>query len=353
MTGDVRIEVDGAIGRIRLDRPAALHALNQPMVEAMTAALLDWRADEEIVAVLLDHAEGRGFCAGGDIRMLAESGKGDGAAAERFWFDEYRLNHLMMAFDKPIVAFLDGVTMGGGVGIALPARYRIATERTLFAMPETGIGLFPDVGGGWHLPRLPGRIGVWLATAGARLDGADCLAVGLATHYIPSDALAGVKAAILAEHGRLHDILGAAAVPPPAAKILDWRADIDRLFASDRYEEILAALAADGGDWAQAQLAALATKSPQTIKVALRQLALGAKMPSFADNMRMEYALACHVMRRPDFAEGVRAVIIDKDNDPKWDPATPEAATDALIDSLFAPLPDETAWTPLPLPPKG
>ncbi len=353
MTDEVLIEVDGNIGRIRLNRPKAIHALTQPMVDAMTRALADWREDEEIVAVLLDHADGRGFCAGGDIRLLADSAKADGSAAEKFWFDEYRLNHLMFSYGKPIIAFIDGIVMGGGVGISLPARYRVATERTTFAMPETGIGLFPDVGGGWFLPRLPGRTGAWLAATGSRINGADCAAIGIATHYIPSDALDGVKAQILADHANLDAILKAASTTPPEAPINALRADIDRLFASDRLEDILAALEADGGDWAMAQRATIGTKSPQTVKVALRQLAQGAKMASFADNMRMEYALACQVLRRPDFVEGVRAVIVDKDNAPKWDPATPEAVSDALIDSLFAPLPADKAWTPLPLPEKG
>jgi enoyl-CoA hydratase len=238
--------------------------------------------------------------------------------------------------------------MGGGVGLSLPARYRIATERTTFAMPETGIGLFPDVGGGWYLPRLPGRAGVWLATTGARIKGADCAALGIATHYAASDKLDAIKAQILADPARLADILDDAADEAPPSRWAERRTDIDRLFASDRYEDIAAALRADGGDWAREQIATLATKSPQTIKLALRQLAEGARFTDFADNMRNEYRIACHVIRRPDFVEGVRAVILDKDHAPRWNPATPEAVSDAEIDSLFAPLPPEKEWTPLP-----
>jgi enoyl-CoA hydratase len=347
MTDEVLTFAENGVGRIRLNRPKAIHALTPGMCEAINAALLGWARDPAIVAVMIDHAEGRGFCAGGDIALIANSAKGDCSEAEHFFFVEYRMNHQIFTYGKPVVAFLDGITMGGGVGISMPARYRVATERTMFAMPETGIGLFPDVGGGWYLPRLPGRIGAWLAATGARIDGADAAAIGIATHYIPSDKLDDAKARIIAAPADLAAILDAAAEAPPPAKIAAQRADIDRLFASDRYEDILAALRADGGAWAERQLAVLAAKSPQTVKVALRQLAEGAAFTDFADNMRNEYRLACHVIRRPDFVEGVRAVIFDKSNDPKWEPPTPEAVTDALVDSLFAPLPADREWTPL------
>ncbi|MDX3909099.1 MAG: enoyl-CoA hydratase/isomerase family protein [Sphingobium sp.] len=345
---DVLTSVEGGVGRIRLNRPKAIHALTPAMVEIITRALLAWRKDDAVVAVMIDHAEGRGFCAGGDIALIANSAKTDCVKAEQFFFHEYRMNHLLFVYDKPVVTFMDGITMGGGVGIAAPSRYRVATERTTFAMPETGIGLFPDVGGGWFLPRLPGRVGAWLAATGARIDGADALSVGMASHYVLSDALEDVKARIIADPANLPAILNAAQAPCPPAKLDAQRDDIDCLFASDRYEEILAALEADGSEWARKQLSVLATKSPQTVKVALRQLAEGAKFTDFADNMRNEYRIGHHVIRRPDFVEGVRALIFDKDNAPKWSPATTEDVTDVLIDSLFAPLPPEKEWTPLP-----
>ncbi len=347
---------NGAIGRIRLNRPRAIHALTPAMCQAINDALLAWADDAGVVAVMIDHAPSpdgdpklsRGFCAGGDIAMIANSAKDDCVEAEAFFHVEYRMNHLLFVYEKPIVAFIDGIVMGGGVGLSLPARYRVATERTVFAMPETGIGLFPDVGGGWFLPRLPGRIGAWLATTGARIDGADCVAIGLATHYISSDKLEAVKARILADPTGLGEILDEQTETPPPSKLMEQRGAIDRLFASDRLEEIIAALDADGSEWARKQAVILATKSPQTMKVALRQLVEGAAFTDFADNMRNEYRLACHVIRRPDFVEGVRAVIFDKDNAPRWNPATPEGASDAMIDGLFAPLPPEREWTPLP-----
>ncbi|MBY0394324.1 MAG: enoyl-CoA hydratase/isomerase family protein, partial [Novosphingobium sp.] len=264
-----------------------------------------------------------------------------------FFFDEYRLNHLIMTYEKPIVAFMDGITMGGGVGIADPARYRVATENTRLAMPETGIGLFPDVGGGWFLSRMKGRLGQYLALTGARMDGAECLWAGSATHYLPSAALAEVKAKIAANPGDTPAILHAAAAVPPEPKIAAQADDIARLFASDRYEDILAALEADDSEFAAATLKALHTKSPQTCKVALRQLATSLTLPDFAANMVMEYRICSRVLLRPDFAEGVRAVIVDKDNDPKWDPATPEGVTDDLLDAIFAPLPESEEWSPL------
>lgn len=346
MSGDVLTFVENGVGRIRLNRPKALHALTLPMCEAIVATLLAWADDDAVVAVMIDHAEGRGFCAGGDIAMIAASAKTDCVEAEAFFHAEYRMNHLLFVYAKPIVAFIDGIVMGGGVGLSMPARFRVATDRTIFAMPETGIGLFPDVGGGWFLPRLPGRVGAWLAATGARIDGADCVAAGIATQYLPSERLDAVKARILADPLGIGDILDENAVPPPASKLADHRDDIDRLFASDRAEEIVAALDADAGPWARQQLETLAAKSPQTVKVSLRQLALGAGLTSFADDMAMEYDLARAVIRRPDFVEGVRAVIMDKDNSPKWQPATLEAVSDAMLDALFAPRPDR--WTPLP-----
>jgi enoyl-CoA hydratase len=346
VTDEIITLTEGHAGRIRLNRPKALHALTTAMCQAILDQIEAWRVDDAIRAVMFDHAEGRGFCAGGDIRMLAESGAKDGREAREFFHTEYRMNERLFTFMKPTVAFMDGITMGGGVGIALPCKYRVATENTRFAMPETGIGLFPDVGGGWHLSRLLGRAGQFLALTGARIDGAECLFLGLATHYIPSAALDEVKAKVAADPSALEAILDAFAEEPPPARIEGNLEQIDRLFASDRLEDIYAALEADGSDWARKELATLKTKSPQTMKVALRLLKEGANMASFADEMRQEYAVGAHVVQRHDFLEGVRAVIIDKDNAPKWDPATPEGVTEHMIDTIFAPLLDDQAWTP-------
>ena len=341
-TDEIIARIENGVGRITLNRPAALHALTTDMCRAMTAALLAWEHDPAVTAVLFDHTGERGFCAGGDIRMLAQSGAADGVKAREFFFIEYRLNALLMRYAKPTLAVMDGVVMGGGVGLALPCKVRVATERTTFAMPETGIGLFPDVGGGWHLPRLPGKTGLWLALTGARIKGADCRALGIATHFVESTGTDALKAAILAGDLSAADRFAADPGPAPLAP---HRAEIDRLFGADSVEAIFAALDADGGAWASAQLTTLKTKSPQTLKVAFRQLALGAVAATFEDNMRMEYRIGARVVARHDFLEGVRAVIVDKDNAPKWSPDTLEGVTEAMLDGIFAPLAEE--WSGL------
>ena len=233
------------------------------------------------------------------------------------------------------------------LGWSVHGGHRVITQKTLFAMPETGIGLFPDVGGGWYLARLGGRIGQFLALTGARLDGSECLWAGIATHYLPADKLAEAKARIAENPDRIGGILSELSVTPPKARIEENCDRINKHFASDRYEDILASLEADDSEWAAKELATLRTKSPQTCKVALRQLAESEKLDNFADNMRMEYRIASRVLTRPDFAEGVRAVIVDKTHDPKWNPATAEEVSEELIDSIFAPLPDGEEWTPL------
>jgi enoyl-CoA hydratase len=351
MTSDILTRVQGRVGFISLNRPSAIHALNLDMCSEMINALQGWTKKKAVEAIIIDHSEGRGFCAGGDIRMLAESGARAGAekgkAARTFFHTEYQLNHLLFNYAKPVVAFMDGITMGGGVGISQPAKFRVATENTRFAMPETGIGLFPDVGGGWYLSRLEGRMGQFLALTGARLDGAECLELGLATHYLPSSNLEEAKERISAHPDRISGILGDLSVTPPRPRIVDHRDKINKLFASDVYEEILAALEADDSDWAMTERDTLGTKSPQTCKVALRQLKEGAAMPDFAAEMKQEYAIGSRVVAMHDFLEGVRALIIDKDNAPVWNPATPAEMTDDMLDAIFAPLSKAKEWKPL------
>jgi len=348
MTDTILARRSGAVAHLSLDRKRAINALTADMIEALTRALLEWRDDPSIAAVLLDHAEGRGFCSGGDVAEVRRSVLEDGGETGRaFFMAEYRLNHLLFTFPKPVIAFMDGVTMGGGVGLALPARYRIATENTLFAMPEAAIGLFPDVGAGWYLSRLPGRIGPFLALTGARLDGAECLWAGLATHYLPGAALAEAKSRIMADPTATETVLKALQSPPPEARLERNLGNIDRLFASDRLEEILSALEGEDSKWAGKELATLRSKSPLTMKVALRQIAQAKGLSDFADEMQTEYRLACRMIMEPDFAEGVRAVLVDKDNAPRWNPADPAGIDEAKLDALFAPLAPDQEWTPL------
>ncbi|HEX7885136.1 MAG TPA: enoyl-CoA hydratase/isomerase family protein [Phenylobacterium sp.] len=345
---DVFCRIEGKVGRITLNRPNALHALTTGMCRLMTEALLAWRDDAAVELVLIDHSGERGFCAGGDIRMLAESGAGDGKLAREFFFVEYRLNHLLFHYPKATAAIMDGVTMGGGVGLSRPCRFRVATERTTFAMPETGIGLFPDVGGGWFLSRMPDHLGLWLALTGARVKAADCELLGIATDYVESARIPDLKVAIVADPAATEALLAeyeADAGRPPLAQHKD---EIARLFAQPSVEAILAALEAAGTDWAREQLKVLGAKSPQTMKVAFRQLQRGGQARDFAENMAMEYRIGARVVQRHDFLEGVRAVIVEKDNAPKWDPPTPAEVDDATLDAIFAPLPSDREWSPLP-----
>ena len=348
MTDDVLISVERNVGRIRLNRPKAIHALTRDMCDAMSKALLAWRDDPSVQVVIIDHAEGRGFCAGGDVVMLARSGAEDAADAKTFFFSEYRLNHLLFTYPKPTVAIMDGITMGGGVGISLPCEFRIATENTRLAMPETGIGLFPDVGGGWYLSRLPGRVGQFMALTGARLDASECVYLGLATNYVEQASLEELHERILKAPSRLRGSLGSVSAKPPDARIEQNMGQITRLFASDELEEVVAALEAEESDWAQSELATLRSKSPLSCKVSLRLLAEGANRASFAEEMRAEYALAGRIVRTHDFREGVRALLIDKDNSPQWDPLVPELVDEEMLDILFAPLPPNEQWTPFP-----
>lgn len=345
MTDSVLTKIEGGVGYITLNRPDALHALNLDMCETIFAALRVWALDPSVHIVIIDHAEGsRGFCAGGDIAMLRNSGMGDGKEARAFFAEEYRMNAAIKAFPKPYLALMDGVTMGGGVGLSVHGSHRIATERTLFAMPETGIGLFPDVGGGWFLPRLQGELGTWLALTGARLKGVDVAAARVATHFLPSELIPNLKAQIFEADfsagaaEMLGEIVARLTHAVPAGSFEEHMSAIDECFAHDRAEDIISALEMNGSEWALKQVETIRSKSPETVKVALRQVREGGRCETFEDNMRMEYRIGWRKVQSPDFIEGVRAVIVDKDHSPKWAPATLEDVSDADVDRFFAPL---------------
>ncbi len=325
---------DGRAGRITLNRPKALHALDATMCHLMTEALLAWRSDAAVELIVIDHAGERGFCAGGDLRMMAESGRSDGAEARRFFLTEYRLNHLLQSYPKPIVALLDGVTMGGGVGISVHGSHRVATERTMFAMPETAIGLFPDVGGGWFLPRLELEVGTWLALTGARIKGLDTLSVGVATHFTESSAIEALKQQ-LSDRG-----LGAMkGLTTQGPRMPHHEGALVPFFKHDTIEAVLHALESSDA-WPKEQARLIRSRSPQSLAVTMEQLRRGRTATRFEDVMTMEFRLATRMVRTHDFQEGVRAVIVEKDNAPKWSNAPVDLA------SLFAPLPDGE-WTPL------
>ena len=343
---EINARVENYVGRITLNRPGALHALTTAMCLAVTEALKAWREDPRVDLVLIDNAGERGFCAGGDIRAMAKAGAEDPDAGAAFFFAEYQMDELLQRYPKPVAAIMDGVTMGGGVGLSAYCAYRIATERTLWAMPETGIGLFPDIGAGWLLSRLPGEYGTWMALTGARLKAADLLYLKLATHHVPAARIEALKVALLANPLEARRILMRFHDDPGPAPLSGKQAALDALFGHDTMEAIMAALQA-GSSWAQEQAAILATRSPTSMKVALRELRQARDMSSFADEIAVEYRLACRMIRTPDFQEGVRAVVIDKDNAPRWSPARLEDVTDAMVDALFARFTDRLKWTPI------
>lgn len=334
-TDEILFERRGRLGLVTMNRPKALNALTHAMSQALDERLKVWARDPAVAAVAIVGAGDRAFCAGGDIRALYESGPG-GALTKQFYWDEYRMNRRIFRFPKPYLALLDGITMGGGCGVSIPGRYRVATERTMLAMPETGIGLFPDVGASYFLSHLPGQLGPYLALTGARMKAADLIYTGLATHYVPTARLAALRAA-LEEEAAEAALDRFAMRPEDAAPLSRHRAAIDRCFAGDTVEDILDALKRDGGNWAGETHATLLRKSPTSLKVTLREMRECARLGVEAC-MVLEYRLVQRFMAGHDFFEGVRAVIIDKDNAPSWRPASLAEVTPALVDAYFAPL---------------
>lgn len=341
-TDDVIIRKIGDVGRITLNRPKALNALNQPMVTAMVQALLSWREDDSVKAVIVDGAGEKGFCAGGDIRMLAESGKAGDGRAWTFWRDEYQLNTLIAEYPKPYVALIDGITMGGGVGVSIHGEFRVAGDKTLFAMPETGIGFFPDVGGTYFLPRLNGQLGVWMGLTGARLKTADCIAAGVATHYVPSEKNAELIAALESETldadgETIDEILHRFSGEPGQSDLGMVQGLIDAAFEGDDLSAILARLESANDAWSQAVLKILSSKSPSALKLTLAALRKGGAL-ELRDVMIQELRISTRCLAEgSDFYEGVRAVILDKDNNPQW----AGAMSDEAVAAFFAPLPDD------------
>jgi enoyl-CoA hydratase len=341
-TDEVRFTRKGGIGLITMTRPKALNALTLHMCLAMRAQLRDWARDESIGAVVIEGEGEKGFCAGGDIRALHDSGKAGTPYALEFYANEYRLDNLIAHYPKPYVALMDGITMGGGVGVSVHGSHRVLTDRTVFAMPETGIGLIPDVGGSYFLPRLPDEAGTFLGLTGERLKAGDALDLGIGTHYVPGDLEAVKDDLAKADYGgdprkAVSAVLDRHAGRVPEVRLRPHRPAIARHFAADSVEAILAALETDGSEWALAQAEAMRTKSPSSMKVAFRQIREGARL-DVSDCFRLEFRLVTRVMGGHDFYEGVRAVIIEKDNAPKWKPATLEEVSGAEVDSYFAPL---------------
>jgi enoyl-CoA hydratase len=340
MTGsDILFERRGAAGIVTLNRPQALNAVTHEMVRALAATLAQWRENPAVTRVIITAAGGRAFSAGGDIRALYDLGKaGRQDEALTFWRDEYPLNALIKHYPKPYVALIDGIVMGGGFGISMHGSRRVAGDRFRFAMPEVGIGFFPDVGATYLLPRLPGEIGAYIALTGERLAGDEAVATGVATHRIASAQFTELSEA-LTRDDPVDVVLARFAAPAGEAPILERQAAIGRLFAYDSIEDILTALDREDDSWAAATAATIRTKSPTSLKIALRQMRLG-KSLTFTAAMRTEFRIVSRIVHGHDFYEGVRAVIIDKDNAPRWRPAELAAVSGAEVERHFAPLGD-------------
>jgi enoyl-CoA hydratase len=340
---------EGGLATLTINRPRALNALTLDNYRRFAPALRAWAEDPSVHAVVVRGAGERAFCAGGDVRAVYEAGRGisgDPDLPAVFFQEEYQLIREIHRFPKPYLAIIDGITMGGGVGISVNGAYRVATERTLFAMPETAIGLFPDVGATRFLNRCPGHIGRYLGLTGARLKAADTLYCGFATYFVPHERVEELIAALhLTERCHIQQVLSRFAVDPGPATLGALRPAIDRCFAADTIEQVLEALDAEAGaggewaGWAGETRAGLSTKSPTSLKITLRQLQLGRDYDLEAA-LALEYRLTQHVMAAHDFYEGVRAMLIEKDQKPGWRPATLAEVGDAMVTDYFMPIGD-------------
>jgi enoyl-CoA hydratase len=346
---EVLIRRDGRAGRITTSRPKALNALTHDMVRKVRDALDAWTNDPTIELVLLDGAGDKALCAGGDVISLYESRRDGSGVARTFWRDEYHLNALIARYPKPYIAVQDGIVMGGGIGLSSHGRYRVVTERSMLAMPETGIGLIPDVGGTWLLSHAQGELGTYLALTGARMSGSDAIQAGLAGSFVSSKNLDALKARLVDRAGGLaDDIIDDAEESVPLSTLAADRAKIDRWFGFDTVEEIVAALAATTDPLAAKIRADLAQKSPLALKTTLAALRRARKLGSLEEALNFEYRLVVRLFEHGEFSEGIRALLVDKDKAPKWNPPRLEDVTDEMVGRLSAPFSrnDELGLTP-------
>ena len=333
---------DGSVLHIELNRPRALNALTLPMIRKIDPVLAAAQADPDVACVVITGAGDRAFCAGGDVRAIAESLPDKASTlSQDFFREEYVLNRRIHRYPKPYVALIDGVSMGGGFGVSVHGRFRVCTEKLTFAMPETTIGLFPDVGGTWFLTRCPGEVGTYLALTGRRVKLADALYCGYATHAVPSGDVATLRQALFEQAPRdragVDAVIARFAAAPEPPPLAEHRRTIDRCFAFDTVEQIVRALAQDGGDWGAEIVRELGQKSPTSLKVTLRQLR-GGRGLEIEDVLIREYRMTQRFMAAHDFAEGVRALLIDKDQKPRWRPSGLAEIDAATVEAYFAPL---------------
>lgn len=339
---EVLTEVEGSVGLITLNRPKAINSLNQPMVDALSAILTGWAGDDAVHAVVLSGAGERGLCAGGDVVSIYHSARKDGVEARRFWRDEYLLNAQIAEFPKPYVALMDGIVMGGGVGVSAHANTRVVTDTSKIAMPEVGIGFIPDVGGVYLLSRAPGGLGLHAALTGAPFSGADAIAMGFADHYVAHGDVEAFRRAVVSDG--VQDALAKYATEPPASELAAQRDWIDACYAGDTVEDIVAALR--GHDAAPANDAAdlIATRSPIALSVTLEAVRRAAKLATLKDVLVQDYRVSSASLRSHDLVEGIRAQLIDKDRNPKWSPAQLSAVTAADVEAYFTPVEDDLSF---------
>ncbi len=343
---EILFERRGAAGIVTLNRPQALNAVTLGMVRALRTQLDTWHDDPAVTRVIVTGAGDKAFSAGGDIRQIYDLGRaGKQDEALDFFREEYQLNTVIKKYRKPYISLYDGIVMGGGIGLSIHGSHRVAGDRFLFAMPEVNIGFFPDIGATWFLPRMPGELGAYCAVTGERLRAADSVAAGIATHRVSSQKFSELLEALCGTVS-VDALLGAFAAPAESGPLTARRARIDRLFKADTVEQILqnldaaAAGGGEGAEWASDIAATIRTRSPTSLKIALEQVRQGANL-SFEDCMKAEFRIVSRILHGEDFYEGVRAVIVDKDNVPKWHPAALAEVGAADVARYFAPVPDE------------
>jgi enoyl-CoA hydratase len=345
-SAELIVRREGAAGVIRLNRPKALNALTLEMTRGMVAALDGFETDPAVSLILLEGAGERGLCAGGDIRSLYESARAAGDLGKIFWREEYLLNARIAAFPKPYVAFMDGIVMGGGVGISAHGSHRVVTDRTRIGMPEVGVGFFPDVGGSWLLSRALGEFGTYFGLTGTAMTGADAVYAGLADVVVAADQLPALREALTQAPDRatsddVRAIIDRMAMPNVVAPIAGQQPIIQSLFGQDSIEEIVTALAHHSSEFAQASLQTMLGNSPTGLKLTLKLLRLARESTSLEECLAREYGAALEIFVNHDFPEGIRAAVIDKDRNPRWSPARIEEVTSQIIARYFVPRGDD------------
>ena len=339
---EVLTSAEGDVRVLILNRPKAINSLTHSMVTTMHSVLRDWADDDDVRAVVLRGAGDRGLCAGGDVIAIYHSARADGAEARQFWHDEYILNAYIGSYPKPYVALMDGIVMGGGVGVGAHASTRVVTDTSKVAMPEVGIGFVPDVGGTYLLSRAPGNLGLHAALTGAPFNGSDAIAMGFADHYVPHTALDDFARSIVDDG--LDSALDRYAVAPPPSQLAAQRNWIDECYAGETVADIVAALRGHDAGPANDAANLIATRSPTSLAVALEAVRRAAKLDTLEDVLRQEYRVSCATLRSHDLVEGIRAQLVDKDRNPQWSPSALSAVTAADVEAFFAPADNDLSF---------